>query len=114
ERIVYSILGSHPRIVKCLNADIHTVPLETRLTVAETEPLRLEIAPNGNLAKYLEDRHQEVPQHLRAKWGVQIAEGPAFLYSKKIVWADCAPANMLLSSTLDVLLCDFGGSGIGG
>ncbi|KAJ7488144.1 kinase-like domain-containing protein, partial [Mycena latifolia] len=46
------------------------------------------------------------------KWGAQIAEGLAFLHSHNIVWADCNPVNMLLTADLDILLGDFGGSGI--
>ncbi|KAJ7834986.1 Alpha/Beta hydrolase protein [Mycena olivaceomarginata] len=54
------------------------------------------------------------PPQLRAKWGLQIAEGIAFVHSHQIVWGDCSTANMLLTADLDILLCDFGGSALYG
>ncbi|KAJ7488095.1 kinase-like domain-containing protein [Mycena latifolia] len=114
ERIIYSSLPRHPRILECLNTSIYSLEdVESRIRVSETEDLRFVLAPSGDLQKYLFN-HPDVPQRLRAKWGVQIAEGLAFLHSHNIVWADCSPANMLLTADLDILLCDFGGSGIAG
>ncbi|KAJ7223504.1 kinase-like domain-containing protein, partial [Mycena pura] len=116
ERLVYSPLGlspPHPRIAQCLNTNLYSLPAETRGQVAETEPLRLAVAPNGDLRQYL-SHHPGVSQHQRAKWGLQIAEGIAYLHSHKIVWGDCCPANMLLTADLDVLLCDFVGSSMPG
>ncbi|KAJ7195967.1 kinase-like domain-containing protein [Mycena pura] len=113
ERIVYSLLGPHPRIAEIKNTNLYTLPVETRIEKARTEPLCIAFAPNGDLQQYLLN-HPDIPQRLRAKWGVQIAEGLAFIHSRHIVWADCTPANMLLTADLDILLCDFGGSGIRG
>ncbi|KAJ7073470.1 kinase-like domain-containing protein [Mycena belliarum] len=116
ERLIYSLLGlssPHPRIAQCLNTNLYSLPAETRVQVAETEPLRLAVAPNGDVEQYL-FRHPGVSQHQRATWGKQIAEGIAYLHSHNIVWGDCCPANMLLTADLDVLLCDFGGSSMPG
>ncbi|KAJ7864272.1 hypothetical protein B0H14DRAFT_3604273 [Mycena olivaceomarginata] len=79
ERIVYSCLGPHPRILECLNENIYSLPVETRYEVAKSEPLRFTIAPNGDLMRYLLARPHVSPQ-LRAKWGLQIAEGGSALY----------------------------------
>ncbi|KAJ7766261.1 hypothetical protein B0H14DRAFT_3165252 [Mycena olivaceomarginata] len=103
ERIIYSCLGPHPRILECLNGNIYSLPVETRYEVAKSEPLRFTIAPNGDLMRYLLARRMSPP--LRAKWGLQIAED---------VWGDCSTANMLLTADLDILLCDFGGSALYG
>lgn len=113
ERIIYSCLGPHPRILECLNENIYSLPVETRYEVAKSEPLRFTIAPNGDLMRYLLARPHVSPQ-LRAKWGLQIAEGIAFVHSHQIVWGDCSTANMLLTADLDILLCDFGGSALYG
>ncbi|KAJ7189455.1 kinase-like domain-containing protein [Mycena pura] len=107
ERLAYSWLGRHPRIVECMNIG------ETDEEIASEEPLVLAMAPNGDLREYMQ-KHPNVPQRLRARWGLQIAEGLALLHEKRVVWADCTPANMLLTDDLDILLCDFGGAGIGG
>ncbi|KAJ7805548.1 hypothetical protein B0H14DRAFT_3882863 [Mycena olivaceomarginata] len=114
ERIVYSCLGPHPRILECLNENIYSLPVETRYEVAKSEPLRFTIAPNGDLMRYLLAHPHVSPPQLRAKWGLQIAEGIAFVHSHQIVWGDCSTANMLLTADLDILLCDFGGSALYG
>ncbi|KAJ6541650.1 kinase-like domain-containing protein [Mycena capillaripes] len=76
-----------------------------------SEPLRLAEAPHGDLQSYLWG-HPDVPQQLRAKWGNQIAEGIAHVHAHNIVWADCSLTNLLVTAELDLLLCDFGGSGM--
>ena len=58
--------------------------------------------------------HSDTSLCIRAKWGLQLAEGIGYLHSKHIVWADCNPSNLLLTSDLDILLCDFGGFSISG
>ncbi|KAJ7200292.1 kinase-like domain-containing protein, partial [Mycena pura] len=113
ERLVYTWLGPHPRIVKCLNPSLWSLPVDTRIKASETEPLSFPKAPHGDLEQYLK-AHPDVPARLRIKWARQIAEGIAFIHSRRIAWADCTPANLLLDANLDILLCDFGGSGIDG
>jgi serine/threonine protein kinase len=90
-------LGNHARIVSYHGRD------------DATGALILSTAPNGDVKRYLAD-HPDTPLHTRAKWGLQLAEGIVYLHSKHIVWADCNPSNLLLTSDLDILLCDFGGS----
>ncbi|KAJ7025542.1 kinase-like domain-containing protein [Mycena alexandri] len=113
ERLLYSMIGPHPRIVECLNTNLYDLPADSRIEVAGKEPIRLALAPNGDLACYMAD-HPDIPQHTRAKWGVQIAEGIAFIHSRNIVWGDCSPKNILLNADLDAMLCDFAGSALPG
>ncbi|KAK7007369.1 kinase-like domain-containing protein [Favolaschia claudopus] len=107
ERMMYSGLGPHPRILECLNPFDWTVPLEQR--VSATEPLRFPKAPHGDLQQYLLV-HPDPPLPLRIQWIRQIAEGLEFIHSRDIFWADCTPANMLLMDDLAIVLCDFEGS----
>ncbi|KAK7028560.1 kinase-like domain-containing protein [Favolaschia claudopus] len=107
ERHVYSGLGPHPRILKCLNPTDWTIPIAER--VSPNEPLRFPKAPKGDLQQYLWN-HPDPPFPLRVKWIHQIAEGLEFIHTKGFFWADCTPANMLLTNNLDILLCDFGAS----
>ncbi|KAJ6510892.1 hypothetical protein C8R45DRAFT_1089026 [Mycena sanguinolenta] len=109
ERLIYSMLGPHKRIVECLNANIWTLPIETRSDNVRKEPLRLTRVAHGDLQHYL-FAHPDVDARLRVKWGYQLAEGIAFLHSKTVVWGDCTPANILVTQTEDIVLCDFGGS----
>jgi len=78
-----------------------------------TVALILDTAPNGDVQRYLAN-HLDTPFHIRAKWGVQLAEGIVHLHSNHVVWADCNPSNLLLTSDMDILLCDFGGSSTSG
>lgn len=94
-------LGKHPRIVGYHGRD------------SSTGALIFDTAPNGDVEAYLHG-HPDVSLLIRAKWGLQVAEGLVYLHSKLVIWADCNPANILLTSDLDILLCDFGGSSMFG
>jgi serine/threonine protein kinase len=102
EDAIFRTLGNHPRIIKYhgKSDDI-------------TGGLILDTAPNGDVQHYLYD-HSDTPLRIRVKWGLQTAEGIVYLHSKHVIWADCTPSNLLLTSDLDILLCDFGGSSISG
>ncbi|KIM81456.1 hypothetical protein PILCRDRAFT_8808 [Piloderma croceum F 1598] len=101
EDTILRLLGNHPRIVTYHGRD------------DTTGALIFDTAPNGDVQRYLLS-HSDTPLHIRAKWGFQLAEGIVYLHSKHIVWADCNPSNLLLTSDLDILLCDFAGSSISG
>jgi len=101
EDTILKTLGNHPRIVTYHGRD------------DATGALILSTAPNGDVQHYLHD-HSDTPLRIRAKWGLQLAEGIVYLHSKHIVWADCNPSNLLLTSDLDILLCDFAGSSMFG
>ncbi|KAJ7717994.1 kinase-like domain-containing protein [Mycena metata] len=113
EWLIYSMIGPHPRIVQCLNTNLYDLPADSRIEVAGKEPIRLALAPNGDLASYMA-AHPANPQPMRAKWGAQIAEGITFIHSRKIMWGDCSPKNILLDANLDAILCDFAGSALPG
>jgi serine/threonine protein kinase len=101
EDAILRILGNHPRIVTYHGTD------------DSTGALILDTAPNGDVQSYLLN-HSDASLCIRAKWGLQLAEGIGYLHSKHVIWADCNPSNLLLTSDLDILLCDFGGSSISG
>ncbi|KAJ7787354.1 hypothetical protein B0H14DRAFT_3163265 [Mycena olivaceomarginata] len=113
ERIVYSCLGPHPRILECLNENIYSLPVETRYEVAKSEPLRFTIAPNGDLMRYLLARPHVSPQ-LAQNGACRSPRVSPSSIRHQIVWGDCSTANMLLTADLDILLCDFGGSALCG
>ncbi|KAG4421655.1 hypothetical protein IFR04_005155 [Cadophora malorum] len=52
---------------------------------------------------------QQLTQH-RMKWAQQIAEGVQFLHQNGIVHCDTSSANTLITSSYDVVLCDFSSS----
>jgi serine/threonine protein kinase len=101
EDAVLRKLGNHPRIVTYHGRD------------DSTGALILETAPNGDVLSYLIN-HSDTSLCICAKWGLQLAEGIVYLHSKHVIWADCNPSNLLLTSDLDIHLCDFGGSSISG
>ncbi|KAJ7071342.1 kinase-like domain-containing protein [Mycena amicta] len=116
ERFVYSTLGPHERITPCLNTSVFDLvsPADGGPDYDlgyNTETLRLARAANGDLRQYLHS-HPDIEEHMRAKWGLQIAEGIAFLHEREIVWGDCSPTNVLLNAKLEVWLCDFAGSSL--
>ena len=101
EDAILRLLGNHSRIVTYRGRD------------DTTGALIFDTAPNRDVQRYLIS-HSDTPLRIRAKWGFQLAEGIVYLHSKHIVWADCSPSNLLLTSDLDILLCDFAGSSISG
>ncbi|KAF8201311.1 kinase-like domain-containing protein [Mycena galopus ATCC 62051] len=67
--------------------------------------LELEFHRNGDLWTYLVQREPSLTT--RVQWAVQIAEGLAALHSHSIVWADGHFRNILVTTNLNVVLCDF-------
>ncbi|KAJ7048148.1 kinase-like domain-containing protein [Mycena amicta] len=110
------MLGPHERITPCLNTSVFDLvsPADGGPDYDpgyNTETLRLARAANGDLRQYLHS-HPDIEEHMRAKWGLQVAEGIAFLHEREIVWGDCSPTNVLLNAKLEVWLCDFAGSSL--
>ncbi|KAJ7718353.1 kinase-like domain-containing protein [Mycena metata] len=104
ERLIYSMIGPHLRIVECLNTNLYA---NSRIEVAGKQPIRLA------LASYMA-AHPTIPRPMHAKWGGQIAEGIVFIHSRNLIWGDCSPKNILLDTNLDAMLCDFAGSALPG
>ncbi|KZL70511.1 protein kinase-like domain protein, partial [Colletotrichum tofieldiae] len=100
EEKILARLGFHPRIVRLLGHQ--TTP--RGLLLAE--------ASHGGLQQYLDNG--DVSQSLRQRWFLQAIECVAYIHSKGIVHSDLRPDNFLIDETspktLDLLLCDFGGS----
>ena len=72
--------------------------------------LLLEHAPLGTLDRLLRTSPALVTKEMFAKWARQTTDALAWIHSKGVVHADVKPANLLLTSTLDLRLSDFGSS----
>lgn len=70
-------------------------------------------ASHGSLQNYLEI-HPEIPLPVQQKWCRQVAESISFLHENDVLHLDLRPDNFLVHQTspesLDLWLCDFGGS----
>ncbi|RYO78291.1 hypothetical protein DL762_008773 [Monosporascus cannonballus] len=110
ERLILETLGEHPRIVRYYGwQDEPDTP----------QGLLLAEASHGSLQRYL-DMEREIPIATRLKWCRQVIEAITFIHSRGVIHSDLRPDNVLLhttmtdsisdSSSLDVWLCDFGGS----
>lgn len=71
-------------------------------------------ASHGSLQKFLDEHDNEIAPSLRQKWFIQAVESIEFIHSKGVIHSDLRPDNFLvdctLSQSLDLRLCDFGGS----
>ncbi|KAH9218053.1 kinase-like domain-containing protein, partial [Leptodontidium sp. 2 PMI_412] len=98
ERRILEKLGSHPRIVPYLG--VHSPSKGILLTEAS----------NGNLQAYLDLNNATINNSLRWKWSVQVVEAVAYVHRQGVIHSDLRPENYLVQSSLDIWLCDFGGS----
>ncbi|KAJ5613920.1 kinase-like domain-containing protein [Penicillium herquei] len=97
EKLVFEILGEHPRIVRCLRiAEVHRGFL-------------LEEASNGDLHGYMENHGAEMNMSLRLKWRSQAAEAIEFIHKHDVHHFDMGPRNMLIST----FYCAIGFAGMG-
>lgn len=71
-------------------------------------------ASHGNLQRYLDDNNDIIPTSVRKKWCRQVVESIAYIHSRGVIHSDLRPENFLVHATtptsLDLWLCDFGGS----
>ena len=70
-------------------------------------------ASHGNLHKYLDKNNDSISLPTRKRWCVQVTEGVEYLHSEGVIHSDLRPENCLVHKckmSLDILLCDFGGS----
>lgn len=72
--------------------------------------LLLEHAPLGTLDRMLRTSPALVTHDMWTKWARQSTEAIAWCHAKGVVHADVKPANLLLTSNLDLRLSDFGSS----
>lgn len=102
ERRILEKLGSHPRIVPYLGAH------------APSRGILLTEASHGNLQAYIDFNNAAINNSLRWKWSVQAVEAVAYVHRQGVIHSDLRPENYLVHATgessLDLWLCDFGGS----
>ncbi|CZS96270.1 uncharacterized protein RCO7_04970 [Rhynchosporium graminicola] len=101
ERQILEKLGDHPRIVPYLGAH------------ASSKGILLTEASHGNLQTYIDVNKESIDDSLRWKWSLQAVEAVAYVHRQGVIHSDLRPENYLLHTTgssLDLWLCDFGGS----
>ncbi|KAK5995962.1 Spindle assembly checkpoint kinase-like protein [Cladobotryum mycophilum] len=104
ERQILPLLGSHPRIVPYLGW--HDEP-------GDPQGLLLTESSHGNLQQCLDNNNTITPP-IRRKWCLQAVESVAYIHHCGVLHSDLRPDNFLVHATtptsLDLWLCDFGGS----
>ncbi|CAH0023476.1 unnamed protein product [Clonostachys rhizophaga] len=102
ERQILDMLGEHPRIVKY------------RGWQDKPQGLLLVEASHGNLQQYLDDNGDTIPLFTRQRWCQQVVESIAYIHRRSVIHSDLRPESFLVHATtptsLDLWLCDFGGS----
>ncbi|EQK98442.1 Protein kinase-like domain protein [Ophiocordyceps sinensis CO18] len=103
EQQILEILD-HPRIVRYLGRNNGQ---------GDPRGILLAEANHGNLQRYL-DEHSKIPMSVRKSWCLQAVEAIAYIHHRGVIHSDLRPENFLIHATtpgtLDMLLCDFGGS----
>jgi serine/threonine protein kinase len=95
EKRIYAILRQHKFIAN--------------LRWVSDAGLCFEYYPLGSLCSYYRSMSSNPPPlNHRLRWCHQLAEGIEYIHSKNIVHNDITAANVLLSSSLDIKVCDFG------
>lgn len=95
EKRIYAILGHHKYIAT--------------LRWVSDAGLCFEYYPLGSLRSYYQSMSSNPPPlNQRIRWCHQLAEGVEYIHSKNIIHNDITAANVLLSSSLDIKICDFG------
>ncbi|KAH7417909.1 kinase-like domain-containing protein [Cadophora sp. MPI-SDFR-AT-0126] len=108
ERDIYTRISvfKHPSMLHFLGT-LHTGIV---LSYHPIGALRMFIHGAADSGLGVTDEHiQQLTQH-RMKWAQQIAEGVEFLHQNGIVHCDTSSANTLITSSYDVVLCDFSSS----
>lgn len=73
--------------------------------------LLLEYCSNGNLFNYLRsEKNQKLSRTQLMNIFIKVCESVAFMHANKMIHRDIKPENILLDSTLNPKLCDFGWS----
>ena len=97
EKKIYAILGHHPRI-----AHLHW---------ASEQGLCFEYYPLGSLRAHYKSLGSSMPTpNLQHQWCQQATAGVKYIHSKCIVHGDISTRNILLSSSMNLKICDFGSS----
>ncbi|XP_075257220.1 receptor tyrosine-protein kinase let-23-like isoform X4 [Convolutriloba macropyga] len=88
---------SHPCLLRLL-----------AICITETPQLVTRLMPHGNLLDYIRKYGNTQSSRTFFLWGRQIAEGMEYLQSKRIVHRDLAARNVLVQSSRQVKITDFG------
>ncbi|CAI5742586.1 unnamed protein product [Peronospora destructor] len=95
----------------------HIVRYYTTNVESESFRLIMEYCPGGDLLSHLISRgalgpepSQRVSQQEARRWVLQLARGLRYLHTGGIAHRDLCPENILISSTGDVKICNFGAS----
>jgi serine/threonine protein kinase len=94
EKKIFTLLGPHPFILQ-----VHWV---------SDRGLCFEYHPLGSLRAYYLTLPFLPDMATRIRWCQQVAERIAFIHSKGIVHNDIGARNILISSSMDIQICDFG------
>ena len=95
EKKILEILGHHDRI--------------THLHWTDRRGLCFECYRSDTLRSYYKDLHPALPPFAqRILWCQQVIDGVAYIHSKNVVHNDISARNILLSSSMDIKICDFG------
>ncbi|XP_063722000.1 receptor tyrosine-protein kinase erbB-2-like isoform X2 [Symsagittifera roscoffensis] len=78
------------------------------ICITETPQLVTRLMPHGNLLDYIRKYGHALPSRTFFLWGKQIAEGMEYLQSKRVVHRDLAARNVLVQSTRQIKITDFG------
>lgn len=99
EACVYSILGQHPLIAKCLS-------------ISSTKSyIDLKYCRVGSLRDYALSHRQNITDSQLKTWARQLVSSVAYIHSKGVRHADLRLDQWLLDEGLDAYLTDFNGSG---
>jgi len=95
EKKILARLGAHKYII-----ELHWV---------HERGLCFEYYPHGSLRSYFEMRSSALPPLvIRTRWCRQVAEGLGFIHSKDIIHNDISARNILITTSMDIKICDFG------
>ena len=97
---VMAELGEHPNIIS-----FYGFTRDHPNTIIVTA-----LAANGSLWDYLHKRHEIPSMKQTLKWAKQIANGMAYMHKLNFVHRDLKSSNILLTSDMEIQLCDFGTS----
>ncbi|KAL5523965.1 hypothetical protein ACEPAG_8138 [Sanghuangporus baumii] len=98
-------LGVHRNIVKCYSHQ--DIALEGKPHLA----IELEYVDGQNLTHHMSSYHRagrSMPSATVAQFTYQILKGIQFIHSKRYIHRDIKPDNIMLTSTLEVKITDFG------
>jgi serine/threonine protein kinase len=97
EKRALDILGDYPYIIKLLEAS-------DRGLLFEYYPLR-------SIRRYYESQNETLPSlGQRLQWCHQSVVGISYIHSKNILHNDISARNILLTSNMEIKICDFGSS----